>query len=77
MDSEISSAWSLLLVGMVTVFIVLFLVVLTGNLLTLLVNAISKSNLPNSISDKKIAAITAAVAIVTQGTGQIKSIKKK
>jgi Na+-transporting methylmalonyl-CoA/oxaloacetate decarboxylase gamma subunit len=44
MDSDISTALSLLAIGMTTVFIVLLLVVATGNILIRFVNSISPNN---------------------------------
>ena len=74
--SEMSTALSLLVIGMITVFIVLLLVVITGNLLIWFVNQVANgSNEHDGISPEKIAAITSAVEVATKGKGHIKSIK--
>lgn len=66
---------------MITVFVVLSLVVVVGNLLIRIVNrfvAISVSSAkPTEISKTKIAAITAAVELITRGKGRITKIEKK
>ncbi len=76
---QLSTAFTLLGVGMITVFVVLSLVVLTGNLLIRMVNALNADSPgPTSDDDKgAIAAITAAVEIVTHGTGRITKIERK
>jgi oxaloacetate decarboxylase gamma subunit len=74
MDIEFSTALSLLAIGMITVFVVLALVVLTGNLLIRIVNRISPEQ--DGIAPAKIAAITAAVGAFTQGRGRITKIEK-
>lgn len=77
MDSDISSALSLLIVGMITVFVVLLLVVITGNLLIRLVNKVTKENNDNTPSAAKIAAITATVDIITKWQGKVQKIEKQ
>lgn len=72
-----SSAFSLLLVGMITVFVVLLLVVVTGNLLIRLVNRIGGSDTDGGISPSKVAAIASAVEVVTQGKGRVERIEKQ
>lgn len=77
---QLSTAFTLLGIGMITVFIVLLLVVLTGNLLIRIVNQFgSEANTPPSDRDDPgtIAAITAAVEIVTHGQGRITNIQRK
>jgi len=81
MDATISTALSLLIIGMLTVFAVLTLVVFTGKLLTFIVNALSKEVVPlrtvnPGVENSKIAAITAAVDAYTQGRGSIQKIEK-
>lgn len=81
MESDISTALTLLAIGMITVFVVLLLVVLTGNVLIRLVNRLDASIprggiSPQRVSSQQIAAITAAVEAVTEGRGKIESIKK-
>ncbi len=74
MDGELSTALSLLAIGMITVFIVLLLVVLTGNVLIRLVNRLSLTE--GQISAAKVAAISGAVEAFTQGRGKITKIEK-
>lgn len=80
MESQITTALSLLGIGMVTVFLVLFLVVSSGNLLIILVNKLSKDEAPPakaaSIDPNELVAITAAVEAFTQGKGRITNIEK-
>lgn len=76
------------IVGMITVFTVLLLVVLTGRVLVNLVNrfyvepninyAATEQPYSNEvIAPEKIVAITAAVQMVTKGKGKITKIVKK
>lgn len=88
MKPELIDAFGYLLIGMITVFTVLALVVLTGRLLIWGVNQINReipsikkpatniSKIQQEISAQKMAAIIAAVEIVTQGEGKVTSIKK-
>jgi len=64
MDTNFSTAIMLLVVGMITVFVVLALVV----------NRFSPND--EGIAPGKIAAITAAVAQFTNGNGRITKIEK-
>lgn len=81
----------LMLVGMVTVFVVLLIVIGLGKLLINLVNKyapeeVVKAARPvvatvgavnnNSVSDPVVAAIVSAVSTVTNGKGKVTSIKK-
>ncbi len=59
---------------MITVFLVLALVVITGNLLIRLINRITPEL--EGISPSKVAAITAAVESFTLGKGTITKIEK-
>ncbi len=61
---------------MITVFVVLLLVVITGRLLIRVVNGLENGSEQSNISSSKIAAITAAVAMITQGKGRITKIEK-
>lgn len=75
-------ATTLLFVGMITVFIILFLVVVTGNLLIIFVNKYipekPKMAIPQStLQGNKLSAIVAAVEIVTKGRGRITKIRKE
>ena len=87
MSENLYTALLLLIVGMITVFSILFLVVQTGRILIYLVNrfssnaAITHEPTPRLISKaihpKKLAAIVATVELVTQGKGQIQNIEKR
>ncbi|WP_298653942.1 OadG family transporter subunit [uncultured Proteiniphilum sp.] len=86
---NMNTALGLLVVGMVTVFIILCLVVVIGNVVIRLTNrfipvtgpATGKSGNGGSAGKKahtkKLAAIVAAVDVVTQGQGSVESIEKK
>jgi len=84
MTDPLNEALVLLVIGMTTVFVVLFLVVQTGNFLIFFVNKFSK-NLPenkgsgdfSTIEPAKLAAISAAVNVFTKGKGKITSITKE
>ena len=89
MNESLSTALLLMVVGMITVFIILGLVVLTGKLLIKLVNKYipeaekfvpkqrkRPSSAITSFDKKKLAAIAAAVEIATAGKGRIVSIEK-
>ncbi|GET23617.1 OadG family protein [Prolixibacter denitrificans] len=83
MSGEYALAFKLLGVGMITVFLILFLVVVFGNVIIRLVNKyfpeaekVLPSNTGEGISRKKLAAITAAVNIATKGKGKITNIEK-
>lgn len=89
MNSEMQLALTLLFVGMITVFLILALVVITGRVLIGVVNKYFSEEekltydyrVPfiddEVISKKKLAAITAAVEIVTQGKGKIVKIEQR
>lgn len=87
MTPELYDAFGMLLVGMITVFTVLALVVVTGRTLIWVVNRSTKelpsvkrkerkSTFQEEISTQKMAAIVAAVGIVTNGKGKVTSIEK-
>lgn len=80
MEPSISSALSLLFIGMTTVFVVLALVYLTGNILIRIINLIpaeEKNIAPdNTINPNKLAAIAAAVQTITGGKGKVKNVEK-
>jgi oxaloacetate decarboxylase gamma subunit len=90
MSPDIQTAFSLLLIGMLSVFVILFLVVSAGRLLIYVVNTYFPNTAdegslgipktiykPRSINRKKLAAITAAVDQVTQGRGKIITIERQ
>lgn len=86
---NLNTALGLLVVGMVTVFIILWLVVVIGNLVIRLTNRFIPVADPTAgkagnggisgkrVHSKKLAAIVAAVDVVTQGKGNVESIGKK
>lgn len=86
---NLNAALTLLLVGMITVFIILSLVVVLGNLVIRITNRfIPVIDLGGGKSDnrgssgkkadrKRLAAIVAAVDVVTQGQGNVESVEKK
>ena len=83
MTEELKMAVSLLGIGMLTVFLVLFLVVVVGNLLINFVNkyvpaeeAALSTTKSKGIPPATIAAITAAVEMYTEGRGKITNIEK-
>lgn len=85
MESTISNALVLLAIGMITVFLILALVVISGNILIKIVNKYApepskklvRSSRPSAGTPPEIiAAITAVVETVTAGHGKVDSIKK-
>lgn len=88
MNETLSTAILVLAVGMITVFVILSLVVLSGNILIKVVNKYfpeSSKVIPSrtspvsnedSISKPKMAAIIAAVDIATMGKGKVAKIEK-
>lgn len=84
--SEMEIALELLGVGMVTVFIILALVVVLGDLIIRFVNRfmpeVQKAKVPanetaaTQSNPKKLAAIVSAINIVTNGTGRVSKIEK-
>lgn len=88
MPETLYSAFTLLLIGMITVFTILSLVVISGNILIQLVNKYAPAPTktpkyqPTAIPDKsaiptkKIAAIVAAVEMVTKGKAKIVKIER-
>ena len=84
--NEFSIALELLGVGMITVFIILALVVLIGNLIIRFVNKYIPEEAAkvtpavvgqkNGLNPKTMAAIVSAVNIVTSGKGKVSKIEK-
>ncbi len=77
---NLNEALFLLVVGMITVFVILMLVVVVGNLIIVFTNRflppphdIEKGK---HIDPKKLAVIAAAVDIITKGKGKITNIEK-
>ena len=86
MNEGFSIAFELLAVGMITVFTILALIVIFGNILTTLVNKyvpetmvfskVVRSTPQHAIDPRKMAAIVSAVDIVTEGKAKVTSITK-
>ena len=88
MTAELQTALLLLIVGMITVFIILSLVVFTGHTLIWVVNKYFSEEekieydytapyiQDDGIYKKKLAAITAAVEIATRGKGKVIKIER-
>lgn len=84
--NEMGLALELLGVGMVTVFLILSLVVLLGQLIIRFVNrfmpvvdkaaSLKVAVAVSEINPKKIAAIVSAVNTVTDGAGKVSSIDR-
>lgn len=82
--SNIQTAILLMVVGMVTVFIILLIVIGLGKALIALVNKVApaeeaspkKSQAPAPIPSNVLAAISAAVSVVTQGKGKVAKVEK-
>ena len=82
---NINEALSLLVVGMIMVFFILFLVILVGKVVVQLTNRylpeIQKTNdggvTVKSPNPKKLAVLAAVVEIITQGEGRLDSVEKK
>ncbi|MCG8696492.1 MAG: OadG family protein [Bacteroidales bacterium] len=84
MEQNIGEALSIMVVGMVTVFIILWLVVIIGNGIVWFTNKFlpevivetKKRVEADTDSNGKIAAIVAAVDIVTNGKGKVTKITR-
>ena len=82
---NLSTAFMLMAVGMVTVFIILLVVIFLGKLLTALVNKYAPAEEvapakhtkhPAPIPGNILASLTASVNVVTQNKGKITKIEK-
>ncbi|MBN2635837.1 MAG: OadG family protein [Prolixibacteraceae bacterium] len=80
-----AEALKLLLTGMSTVFFILIMVVLLGNLIIIVTNKFTVTTIPtpvqsktntNEIEPAKLAAIVSAVDITTKGRGKVSSIER-
>lgn len=88
MNEPLSTALIVLAVGMITVFVILSLVVFSGNIIIKIVNkyfpetsinpsSVSKTPIINTdLGSSKMAAIVAAVDVITKGKGKINKIEK-
>ncbi|MFA5326663.1 MAG: OadG family protein [Prolixibacteraceae bacterium] len=84
--NDMGIALELLVVGMVTVFVILSLVVILGNLIIRFVNHFMPEvrkvatqlteAAVSEISPKKMAVIVSAVNTVTKGSGRVTKIEK-
>ena len=83
---NIETAILLMVVGMTTVFVILLIVIYLGKLLITLVNKYAPEEVapakqetprgPAPIPGNILAAITAAVNVVTQGKGKVTKVEK-
>ena len=83
---NLETAFLLMVVGMATVFVILLIVIYLGKLLISLVNKYApeevvsvkqtSSQAPVPIPGTILAAITAAVNVVTQGKGKVTKVEK-
>ena len=85
MNEGFSTALMLMAVGMITVFTILALIVIFGNILISLVNkyipetkisAVVNTAALGAIDPRKMAAIVSVVDIVTEGKAKVTSITK-
>ena len=84
MESNLSNALMLLMIGMCTVFFILFLIVTGGKFLIRIINKVELDvhEVPFTkiktevISPSKEAAIHAVVNVLTHGKGKVESIDK-
>ncbi len=84
--SDLGLALQMLGVGMITVFVILSLVVIIGNLIIRFVNKYLPEEVVNKVQSvasqatglnpKKVAAIVSAVKTVTEGKGHVTKIEK-
>lgn len=79
----LNEAFSIMAVGMITVFFILFLIILIGNLIIRFSNrylpeeiAPQKTKKPNGTSYHVHKAIEAAIELITQGKGKATKITK-
>lgn len=80
---ELNEAFSILIVGMITVALILMLIVLIGNVIIRLSNKYApEAKLPDNnkgrggSTENTYAAIRAAIDIVTKGKGKVTNINK-
>ena len=85
MNEGFSTAFMLLAVGMITVFTILALIVIFGNVLISLVNkfvpeakvsVVVRRKAPVVIDPRKLAAVVSSIDIVTEGKAKVTSIKR-
>ena len=76
---NLNEALSLLAVGMIMVLLILFLVVVIGNVVIHLTNRyipVAQKSVGKSANSKKVAVITAVADLITQGDGRVDSIHR-
>lgn len=86
MAESLQTGLLLLVVGMITVFVVLSIVVMTGKVLIFSMNRVHKEPQTQSpkartdhdrkLSPGKLAAIAIATQLMTEGAGRIKSVQR-
>jgi len=82
MTTPIEEAIILLAIGMITVFVILGLVVLSGNLLIRAVNHFAPEKIRENLSkepyfkNKEIAIISAVIDRITMGKGRVEHIER-
>lgn len=86
MEQNIGNAFSVMLVGMATVFLILWLVVIIGNIIIRATNKWApvpegsekreRQNDSDSATGGAIAAIVATVETITNGNGKVTKITK-
>jgi oxaloacetate decarboxylase gamma subunit len=78
--SDLALALQILIIGMLSVFVILSLVVLTGKLLIQIVNRMSTAAAATPLQEEddqqEIVAIVAAVDVITAGKGRIEKIDR-
>ncbi|MEA3494598.1 MAG: OadG family protein [Bacteroidota bacterium] len=80
--NDFSTALELMTVGMFTVFVILFFVVIVGNLIIRVVNKYfpedtsKKIQSISAINPKKISAIVSAINVFTKGSARVTKIEK-
>lgn len=79
----LNEALSIMAVGMITVFFILFLIILIGNLIIRLSNrylpeeaTVVKTKKTAGSSESTLKAIEAAIDVITKGKGKVTNIKK-
>lgn len=79
----LNEALSIMAVGMITVFFILFLIILIGNIIIRFSNrylpeeaTVVKTKKATVSSDNTLKAIEAAIDVITKGRGKVTNIKK-